>query len=205
MVDYIANYIQSVRERPVFPNVLPGYLIESLPTQCPYTGENWKTILSDVEKYIMPGMTHWQSPHMHGYYPAPISYPSLLGEMLANGINSVAFTWASSPACTELEMIVMNWLGKMIGLPDEFMHFNKNSLGGGVLQTTTSEATLVALLSGRTKVLQEKVDSNYSAAEINALLVAYCSDQAHTSLIKASNISEVLIQINKRICLIKNF
>ncbi|XP_017839387.1 histidine decarboxylase isoform X3 [Drosophila busckii] len=193
MVDYIADYLENIRERRVFPDVSPGYMQQLLPESAPVEGEPWPKIFGDVERIIMSGVTHWQSPHMHGYFPALNSMPSLLGDMLADAINCLGFTWASSPACTELEIVVMNWLGKMIGLPDEFLHLSNNSQGGGVLQTTASEATLVCLLAGRTRAIQRFHERNpgYQDAEINARLVAYCSDQAHSSVEKAALIGLV--------------
>ncbi|KAH8394864.1 hypothetical protein KR222_008272, partial [Zaprionus bogoriensis] len=193
MVDYIADYLENIRERRVFPDVSPGYMRQLLPESAPVEGEPWPKIFGDVEPIIMSGVTHWQSPHMHGYFPALNSMPSLLGDMLADAINCLGFTWASSPACTELEIVVMNWLGKMIGLPDDFLHLSNNSKGGGVLQTTSSEATLVCLLAGRTRAIQRFHERNpgYQDAEINARLVAYCSDQAHSSVEKAALIGLV--------------
>ncbi|XP_034107848.1 histidine decarboxylase isoform X2 [Drosophila albomicans] len=193
MVDYIADYLENIRKRRVFPDVSPGYMRQLLPESAPVEGESWPKIFGDVERIVMPGVTHWQSPHMHGYFPALNSMPSLLGDMLADAINCLGFTWASSPACTELEIVVMNWLGKMIGLPDEFLHLSNNSKGGGVLQTTASEATLVCLLAGRTRAIQRFHEHNpgYQDAEINARLVAYCSDQAHSSVEKAALIGLV--------------
>ena len=82
-------------------------------------------------------VTHWQSPYMHAYFPALNSAPSMLGDMLADAIGCLGFTWASSPVCTELESLVMDWLGKMIGLPQEFLHTRSDSLGGGVIQVRT--------------------------------------------------------------------
>lgn len=153
MVDYIANYLENIRDRRVFPDKKPGFLREQIPPSAPVEGEDFADIFKDVETVIMPGVTHWQSPHMHAYFPALNSYPSLLGDMLADAINCLGFTWvstirfiqnaytkkhstlqASSPACTELEMIVMNWLGKMIGLPNCFLHLQSDSPGGGVIQ-----------------------------------------------------------------------
>ncbi|XP_070068293.1 histidine decarboxylase isoform X1 [Drosophila takahashii] len=193
MVDYIADYLENIRERRVFPDVSPGYMQQLLPESAPIEGEPWPKIFSDVERIVMPGITHWQSPHMHAYFPALNSMPSLLGDMLADAINCLGFTWASSPACTELEIIVMNWLGKMIGLPDAFLHLSSQSQGGGVLQTTASEATLVCLLAGRTRAIQRFHERHpgYQDAEINARLVAYCSDQAHSSVEKAALIGLV--------------
>ncbi|XP_058818538.1 histidine decarboxylase isoform X1 [Topomyia yanbarensis] len=193
MVDYIADYLQNIRERRVLPDVKPGYMRDLLPDSAPLDGEPWQTIIDDVERVIMPGVTHWQSPHMHAYFPALNSFPSLLGDMLADAINCLGFTWASSPACTELESIVMNWLGKMIGLPDAFLHIPSISRGGGVIQTTASEATLVCLLAGRTVAIKRfhEHTPGQQDAEINARLVAYCSDQAHSSVEKAAIIGLV--------------
>uniref|UniRef100_A0A182SV89 Histidine decarboxylase n=1 Tax=Anopheles maculatus TaxID=74869 RepID=A0A182SV89_9DIPT len=193
MVDYIADYLQNIRERRVLPDVQPGYMRNLIPESAPLEGERWENIFADVERVIMPGITHWQSPHMHAYFPALNSFPSLLGDMLADAINCLGFTWASSPACTELESIVMNWLGKMIGLPDMFLHLPGISMGGGVIQTTASEATLVCLLAGRTMAIRRfhEHTPGLQDAEINARLVAYCSDQAHSSVEKAALIGLV--------------
>ncbi|XP_037903093.1 histidine decarboxylase isoform X2 [Hermetia illucens] len=193
MVDYIADYLENIRDRRVFPNVKPGYMRNLIPDSAPVDGEDWDKIFVDIERVIMPGVTHWQSPHMHAYFPALNSFPSLLGDMLADAINCLGFTWASSPACTELETIVMNWLGKMIGLPDEFLHTSGTSKGGGVIQTTASEATLVGLLAGRTVAIKRYHEKTpgLQDAEINARLVAYCSDQAHSSVEKAALIGLV--------------
>lgn len=193
MVDYIADYLENIRERRVFPNVKPGYMRNLVPDEAPLDGESWSKISEDIERVIMPGITHWQSPHMHAYFPALNSFPSLLGDMLADAINCLGFTWASSPACTELETIVMNWLGKMIGLPDEFLHLSKESNGGGVIQTTASESTLVCLLAGRTQGIKRYHERmpGLQDSEVNAKLVAYCSDQAHSSVEKAALIGLV--------------
>ncbi|XP_072019896.1 aromatic-L-amino-acid decarboxylase-like [Amphiura filiformis] len=189
MVDYIAEYLTTLRQRHVLPNVQPGYLRELVPDQAPLEGEDWENIFHDIERVIMPGITHWQSPHMHAYFPALNSFPSLLGDMLSDAINCLGFTWASSPACTELEMVVTDWLGKMLDLPSFFLHRSK-SKGGGVLQGTMSEATLVAMLAARMAAIgreREKCtdpESDMDSITICSRLVAYCSDQAHSSVEK---------------------
>ncbi|RWS30166.1 histidine decarboxylase-like protein [Leptotrombidium deliense] len=193
MVDFIADYLSSIRERRVFPDVKPGYMRHLIPSSAPEEGEKWQTIFTDVERVIMPGVTHWQSPYMHAYFPALNSPASLLGDMLADAIGCLGFTWASSPACTELEIVVMDWLAKMIQLPDEFLFTKSDSRGGGVIQTTASEATFVALLAARTEAIR-KVKMNFpddDDSQINSLLVAYCSDQAHSSVEKAGLIGLV--------------
>ncbi|ERL92483.1 histidine decarboxylase [Dendroctonus ponderosae] len=195
LIDYIADYLENIRDRRVFPDKKPGFIRGSIPDAAPIKGESWETIFRDVEKVIMPGVTHWQSPHMHAYFPALNSYPSMLGEMLSNAINCLGFTWASSPVCTELEMVVMNWLGKMVGLPEEFLH-RKGGDGGGVIQTTASECTLISLLAGRFIAIKmfESLYPDASKHEINGKLVAYCSDQAHSSVEKAALIGLVTLR-----------
>ncbi|XP_047735706.1 histidine decarboxylase isoform X2 [Hyalella azteca] len=192
MVEYIADYLENIRERRVFPDVKPGYMRELIPSEAPEHSEPWDDIFRDVERVIMPGVTHWQSPNMHAYFPALTSYPSLLGDMLADAINCLGFTWASSPAVTELEMIVMDWIGKMINLPPEFLHSSPGD-GGGVIQTTASEATFVSLLAARTEAIQthQLRFPDLDDAEINSRLVGYCSDQAHSSVEKAGLIGLV--------------
>ncbi|XP_067999817.1 histidine decarboxylase isoform X4 [Melanerpes formicivorus] len=193
MVDYICQYLSNVRERRVTPDVQPGYMRAQLPDSAPMDPESWDNIFGDIEKIIMPGVVHWQSPHMHAYFPALTSWPSLLGDMLADAINCLGFTWASSPACTELEMNVMDWLAKMLGLPDKFLHHHPDSVGGGVLQSTVSESTLVALLAARkNKILEMKrSEPDTDESSLNARLIAYASDQAHSSVEKAGLISLV--------------
>ncbi|XP_024423758.2 histidine decarboxylase [Desmodus rotundus] len=193
MVDYICQYLSTVRERRVTPDVRPGYLRAQLPESAPEEPESWDSIFGDIERIIMPGVVHWQSPHMHAYYPALTSWPSLLGDMLADAINCLGFTWASSPACTELEMNVLDWLAKMLGLPEHFLHHHPSSHGGGVLQSTVSESTLIALLAARkNKILEMKVsEPGADESSLNARLIAYASDQAHSSVEKAGLISLV--------------
>ncbi|CAG5133343.1 unnamed protein product [Candidula unifasciata] len=195
MVDYIADYLQQIRDRRVFPDVKPGYMQSLVPDEAPARPDKWEDIFADVERVIMPGVTHWQSPYMHAYFPALNSYPSLLGDMLANAISSLGFTWASSPACTELETIVMDWLGKMLGMPSCFLHGDRHSrsMGGGCIQTTASDCTFVTLLAARTEAIKRyKVGQpDLEDAEINGRLIGYCSDQAHSSVEKAGLIGLV--------------
>ncbi|XP_053128647.1 histidine decarboxylase isoform X2 [Hemicordylus capensis] len=193
MVDYICQYLTNVRERRVSPDVQPGYMRDQLPDGAPLEPDSWDNIFQDIEKIIMPGVVHWQSPHMHAYFPALTSWPSLLGDMLADAINCLGFTWASSPACTELEMNMMDWLAKMMGLPDGFLHYHPNSKGGGILQSTVSESTLIALLAARkNKILEMKVsEPDTDDSVLNSRLIAYTSDQAHSSVEKAGLISLV--------------
>ncbi|XP_036390575.1 histidine decarboxylase [Megalops cyprinoides] len=196
LVNYITEYLSKIRERRVIPDVQPGYMRSLLPESAPVEPENWENIFNDIEKIIMPGVVHWQSPHMHAYFPALNSWPSLLGDMLADAINCLGFTWASSPACTELEMNVLDWLSKAMGLPPHFLHHHPDSRGGGILQSTVSECTLVALLAARKAKILELQVSEVGADEsmLNSRLIAYASDQAHSSVEKAGLISLVKIR-----------
>ncbi|XP_048477686.1 histidine decarboxylase isoform X3 [Plutella xylostella] len=193
MVDYIADYLEGVGARRVYPAVQPGYLHALLPRAAPAQPEPWDRIMRDVDDVIMPGLVHWQSPHMHAYFPALTSYPSIMGDFLSSALNVLCFTWASSPAGTELETIAMNWLGKILGLPECFLNEQNDSLGGGVIQTTASEATLVSLLAARTRTLTElsQLNPEEQSAALLAHLVCYCSDQAHSSVEKAGLIGLV--------------
>ncbi|KAF2878751.1 hypothetical protein ILUMI_27426 [Ignelater luminosus] len=192
MVDYIADYLDTIRERNVIPSVEPGYLQELLPKEAPAQGENWKDVLLDVERAIMPGVTHWHSPYFNAYYPTANSYPGIVGEMLSAGIGCIGFSWMSSPACTELEVIMMNWLGKLIDLPEVFLNCSDGP-GGGVIQGSASEATLVGLLSAKEKIVKDLRKSNpdLTEADIKGKLVAYTSDQANSSVEKAGLLASV--------------
>ncbi|CAF0936975.1 unnamed protein product [Adineta ricciae] len=124
MVDYIADYLLHISDRRVTPEVEPGYLRFMLPKTAPEKSEKWDDIMQDVEQAIMPGITHWQHPRFHAYFPAGNSYPSILGEMLSAGLGIVGFSWAASPACTELETIMLDWIGRMMSLPVAFLPFD---------------------------------------------------------------------------------
>ncbi|CAF4607858.1 unnamed protein product [Rotaria sp. Silwood1] len=126
MIDYIADYLLHISNRRVTPEVEPGYLRPLLPKHAPKKGEKWDDIMYDVERTIMPGITHWQHPRFHAYFPAGNSYPSILGEMLSAGLGIVGFSWAASPACTELETIMLDWIGRMLALPVSFLPFDPN-------------------------------------------------------------------------------
>ena len=98
-----------------------------LPEDAPEHGESWQEIMKDVVRAIMPGITHWQHPRFHAYFPAGNSYPSILAEILSAGLGIVGFSWAASPACTELEPITLDWLGRMMSLPEGFLPFKQDN------------------------------------------------------------------------------
>uniref|UniRef100_A0A8C9CBQ4 Aromatic-L-amino-acid decarboxylase n=1 Tax=Phocoena sinus TaxID=42100 RepID=A0A8C9CBQ4_PHOSS len=183
MVDYVADYLEGVEGRQVYPDVEPGYLRPLLPTAAPQEPETFEDIIKDVEKIIMPGVTHWHSPYFFAYFPTASSYPAMLADMLCGAIGCIGFSWAASPACTELETVMMDWLGKMLRLPAVFLAGEAGE-GGGVIQGSASEATLVALLAARTKVTRclQAASPGLTQATIMEKLVAYASDQVVATL-----------------------
>eukprot|EP01018_Ginkgo_biloba_P016416 Gb_29512 [translate_table: standard] len=182
MVDFIADYYRDIEKFPVRSQVEPGYLRALVPDNAPEYPEKLESVLADVQSKIIPGVTHWQSPNFFAYYPSNSSTAGLLGEMLSGGFNIVGFSWITSPAATELEAIVLDWLGKALRLPEEFLLSGK---GGGVIQGTASEAVLVSLLAARDKALK-RVDLDSLGK-----LVAYGSDQTHSALQKACMIAGI--------------
>ncbi|XP_044149426.1 aromatic-L-amino-acid decarboxylase-like isoform X3 [Bufo gargarizans] len=183
MVDYITNYLEQIELRQVYPSVEPGYLRPMIPDSAPEEGETYEDIMKDVERVIMPGVTHWHSPYFFAYFPTASSYPAMLADMLCGALGCIGFSWAASPACTELETVMLDWLGKAIDLPEQFLA-GTNGEGGGVIQGTASEATLMALLAARTKVTRRLQAENpdLTDAEIIGRMVAYSSDQLCATL-----------------------
>ncbi|XP_050699463.1 aromatic-L-amino-acid decarboxylase-like isoform X1 [Eriocheir sinensis] len=197
MVDYIANYLDTIEERRVTPAIEPGYLRRLVPLEAPQNPEQWDDIMKDVEDKIMPGVTHWQHPRFHAYFPAGNSYPSILGDMLSDGLGCIGFSWAASPACTELETIVLDWLGKMAGLPEQFLSFSENSKGGGVIQGSASECVFVSLLAARAHTIRQ-LKKQHPYVEEGVLLskmMAYCSKEAHSCVEKAAMMAFVKLRI----------
>ncbi|XP_071401756.1 aromatic-L-amino-acid decarboxylase [Centroberyx affinis] len=192
MVDYVADYIETIEQRQVYPDVEPGYLRPLIPTEAPLEPETYEDVIRDIERVIMPGITHWHSPYFYAYFPAASSFPAMLADMLCGAIGCIGFSWAASPACTELETVMLDWLGKMLQLPDDFLA-GTHGQGGGVIQSTASEATLVSLLAARCKAVRlvQASDPQSSEADILSKLVAYTSDQAHSSVERAGLIGGV--------------
>ena len=154
----------------------------ALPAHAPEKGEPFKALLADIDRIILPGVTHWQSPNFYAYFPCNASGPAILGDLLSSGLGVQGMLWATSPACTELETHVLDWLVPMLGLPSKFL---STSTGGGVIQDTASSATLCALLCARERA------SNYSLARGGLQgeehpLIVYVSSHSHSSVEKAA-------------------
>lgn len=192
MVDWIAEYFERIETFPVLSQVEPGQTRAALPPEPPTSGESFDAILGDVEKIILPGITHWQSPNFFAFFPANTSEPSILGEMLAACFGVQGMLWATSPACTELETHVLDWMVKMLALPESFL---SSTAGGGVIQDSASSSNLCALLAARERA------SNYTTNVHgnDRRLIAYTSTHAHSSVEKAAMIAGIG---RERLCLI---
>ncbi len=184
MVDWIADYYENIEELPVFSQVKPGAVRSRLPAAAPQKGEPFSDMLKDVQEIILPGITHWQSPGFFAFFPANASPPAILGEMLSAGLGVQGMLWATSPACTELETHVLDWVAEMLNLPEKF---KSGGSGGGVIQDSASSATLCALLTAREKATGFASNRRGVAER----LVVYGSTQTHSSLEKAVKIAGI--------------
>jgi aromatic-L-amino-acid/L-tryptophan decarboxylase len=182
VVDWIADYYMRIESLPVLSRAKPGEVRAVLAVDPPQKGEPFEAILNDINEIILPGMTHWQSPNFFAYFPANASGPAILGDLLSSGLGVQGMLWSTSPACTELETHVLDWLAPMLGLPEKFL---SSKSGGGVIQDTASSASLCALLAARERA------TNFAANEkgSNGKLIAYTSNQAHSSIEKAVKIA----------------
>ncbi|KAL3282035.1 hypothetical protein HHI36_005238 [Cryptolaemus montrouzieri] len=144
----------------------------------------------------MPGLTHWQSPQFHAFYPAACSFPAIVGELLSAGFGCIGLSWTTNPAYTELEVLTMNWLGKLIGLPEEFLNCSRGS-GGGVIQGSASEVIFIVLLAAKEKKVKELTaqGSSSTEAEIRGKLIAYSSDQSNSSVEKAGLLGSMPVRL----------
>jgi len=186
MVDWIADYMERVATLPVRPPVEPGEIAEKLPASPPErTGGDgvWEEIFADLDKVVLPGLTHWQHPGFFGYFPCNASGPAILGELASAGLNVNGMLWATSPAATELETRMLDWCADLFGLPDRFRSDAEGGRGGGAIQGTASESTLLALLAGRRRLQQA------GAVEPEGRCRIIASEQAHSSVAKAALIA----------------
>ena len=184
VIDWIADYLRRIETFPVLARVEPGQIRASLPRHAPEAGEPFANLLADIDRVILSGVTHWQSPNFYAYFPCNASGPAILGDLLSSGLGLQGMLWATSPACTELESHVLDWLAEMLALPQKFL---STSRGGGVIQDTASSASLCALLAARERAT--KFLSNKQGCD--GRLVAYTSSQAHSSIEKAVRIAGI--------------
>jgi aromatic-L-amino-acid decarboxylase len=164
-LDWVAGYLERVRDLPVLAQVEPGEIRARLPVSPPEQGEPFAAVLRDLEEVLLPGVTHWQSPRFFAYFATTGSEPAILAELLAAGLNNVGILWRTSPALQELEEVVCAWLAELLGLPTGWH---------GHLEGTASLSTLAALAAAR--------DSRTDAR------VVVCSEHAHSSVERAARL-----------------
>ncbi|MEP1122651.1 MAG: pyridoxal-dependent decarboxylase [Ilumatobacter sp.] len=197
LIDFIADHLdtsagadgapneRSVSRRPVQPTVAPGDVRAALPEHPPTERETFDAVMADVERVIVPGITNWQHPGWFAYFPANVSYPSILGELLSAGLGVQGMSWVTSPACTEVETLMLDWMQELLGLPESFR--STSDTGGGVIQGSASEATLVAILSARHRATNGAVNAGGDTTG----LVAYATSQSHSSIEKGLRIAGI--------------
>ncbi|KAL0944465.1 aromatic-l-amino-acid decarboxylase [Colletotrichum truncatum] len=196
VVEDITKYYDTIAsQEKVLPSVTPGYLRPLLPPSAPEAPESWADIHADLQSHIVPGITHWQSPSFHAFFPCSSSYPAMLAELYSNAFNGAHFNWICSPAVTELETIVLDWLAQLLALPACYLS-TAPTRGGGVLHGTASEAILTVMVAARDKFLREATahlpaDSEEKEEEtwrLRSKLVALGSEAAHSSTKKAAQV-----------------
>jgi len=178
VVERIARYMEEVRDLPVLSRDRPGDVAARLPAHAPERPEPFSVLLDDLDRVVVPGLTHWQHPRFFGYFPANASGPAILGDFVSSGLAVQGMLWQTSPACTEVETRVLDWLVDLLDLPGAF---RSTSTGGGVIQDTASSATLCALVAARERAtgMRSREHGNPGG------LVAYTSTEAHSSVEKA--------------------
>lgn len=186
VVDWIADYWSGVAALPVVSQAAPGWVRSRLPERAPEEPESLAAVLRDLDETIVPGLTHWQHPSFFGYFPASASAPSILGELLAAGLGVQGMLWATSPACTELEIVAVDWLRRLLGLPDRFA---ADSGGGGVIQDSASSGVLCSMVAARERATANAATAGGLAG--GPQLVAYASAAAHSSVEKGLGIAGV--------------
>lgn len=178
LVDWIADYLEQIEKHPVFPDVAPGDIRARLPLTPPRVGESMEKILADVDRIIMPGMTHWNHPDFFAYFAITGSGPGILGELLSAAFNINGMLWKTCPSATELEQVTLDWLRQMLGLPEGFW---------GIIYDTASMSSLHAIAAAREQLvdLQIREQGLAGRAEVPRLRL-YTSEQAHSSIEKAA-------------------
>ncbi len=176
VIDWIADYRAGVAARPVGASTSPGAVRAQLPAAPPEEPQDFEEVMRDLEEILMPGLSHWQHPRFFGYFPANSALSSVLGDFLSTGLGVLGLSWQSSPALTELEELVTDWLRQAVGLPAVFR---------GVIQDTASTSTLLALISARERSTGYGLARGGLQSEERPLIV-YASEQAHSSVEKAA-------------------
>ncbi len=178
LIDWIADYWDSVGQRPITPDITPGEIRALLPDRAPEQPEPFDAVVADLDRVVMPGLTHWQHPGWFAYFPAQASFPAILGELAAAGLGQQGMMWSTSPATTEVEAHVLDWLVDLLGLPQTW---KTTSTGGGALQMSASDSTHTALVVAREQAARRGTPI--------AEMVVYTSTQAHSAVEKGARVA----------------
>jgi len=178
-VDWVASYWERVGDLPVQAPVVPGQVLDALPAGPPVRGEDLAAVLADLDEVVVPALTHWQHPSFFAFFPANTSGPAVLADLVSSGLGVNGMNWATSPACTEVEMRMLDWFVDLLGLPPHLRH-DAAGPGGGVLQDSASSSTLVAMLAARRRVTE--------GGDLSRLR-AYTSEHAHSSVVKGARVA----------------
>jgi aromatic-L-amino-acid decarboxylase len=176
LIDWIADYRERVALYPVMAPVEPGDIKARLPTKPPERPEDIQAVLADLDRIIMPGISHWQSPRFFGYFPSNAPLAGVLGDLVSTGLGVIGLSWQSGPAVTELEEVMTDWLRQMVGLSDAW---------NGVIQDTASTSTLVAMICARERATDYGMSGGGLQGESRKLLVYACA-HSHSSVDKAA-------------------
>ncbi|EGT40061.1 hypothetical protein CAEBREN_31617 [Caenorhabditis brenneri] len=197
VVEYLMRQDENIRAARCSPALKPGYLKALLPTKAPMKAEDIDDILDDYNKLIVPGLSHSSHPNFHSFYPSGNPFHCLLADLLGGHIGDAGFYWTSNPALTELEVIMMDWLGEMMALPKEFLLFPEGSRGGGCMQRSDTESNFLVLVAARTDMIQrmKQRDKKLRSSDILARLVAYTSSDARRSIKKAAEVAMVKMRV----------
>src|SRR4029079_12283606 len=158
LIDWIADYIESIEQQRVTSTVRPGDVRSQLTEHPPATPDGFAAVMADTDAVIVPGLTHWQHPNFFAYFPANSSYPAILGDLLTAGLGVQGMSWVTSPACTEVETLMVDWMHELLGLPHTFR--STSSTGGGVIHGSPSEATLASSLAARWRITDGAINTD---------------------------------------------
>lgn len=177
LIDWIADFFDQIDQHPVLPDIKPGDIVQKLPKDFPRSPESMASILGDIDKIVMPGMTHWNHPDFFAYFSSSGSGPGVLGELLGSAFNINGMVWQSCPSATELEQVTLNWLRQMYGLPESFW---------GIVYDTASTSNFHAIAAAREQLTDLKLREKGLAGRDLPRLRIYASEHCHSSVDKAA-------------------
>jgi len=185
LIDWIADYVENIERQRVTSEAKPGDVRAQLDEHPPGTPDGFEAVMRDLDAVVVPGLTHWQHPNFFAYFPANSSYPAILGDLVTAGLGVQGMSWVTSPACTEVETLMVDWMHELLALPEHFR--STSASGGGVIHGSASEATLASILAARWRATDGAVNTDGDSSR----LVAYATSQAHSSIEKGLRIAGI--------------